>query len=75
MWATGMWSFAAVRAPARVEFVSPGTMTRVGFCFCNIFSRRSIVFAVCCAWVPLPTFKFAIGSGKLSSSKNIFVIS
>jgi len=33
MWATGMWSFAAARAPARVEFVSPGTMTRVGFCF------------------------------------------
>jgi len=48
MWATGMWSFAAVRAPARVEFVSPGTMTRVGFCFCKIFSRRSIAFAVCC---------------------------
>jgi len=75
MWATGMRSFAAVRAPAKVEFVSPGTITRSGFCFCNSLSRRVIIFAVCCAWVPLPTFKFAIGSGRLSSSKNIFVIS
>ena len=75
MWATGMWSFAAVRAAARVEFVSPGTITRSGFCFCNIFSRRVIIFAVCWAWVPLPTFRFAMGSGRCNSWKNIFVIS
>jgi len=75
MWATDMWSFAAVNAAAKVEFVSPGTITRFGFCFCSIFSRRSIIFAVCWAWVPLPTFRFAVGSGRLSSSKNIFVIS
>ncbi len=75
MWATGMWSFAAVKAPASVEFVSPGTTTKSGLCLCNSFSRRSIIFAVCWAWVPLPTFKFAIGSGRRSSSKKIFVIS
>ena len=66
------WS---VRTPAMVEFVSPGTITRSGFCFCNSLSRRVIIFAVCCAWVPLPTFRFAMGSGKRSSWKNIFVIS
>lgn len=75
MWATGMWSFAAVNAPANVEFVSPGTTTRSGFCFRNSLSRRVIIFAVCLAWVPLPTFRFAIGSGRCSSWKNIFVIS
>jgi len=75
MWATGMCSFAAVKAPAKVEFVSPGTITRSGFCFCSILSRRSMIFAVCWACVPLPTFRFAIGSGMCSSSKNIFVIS
>ena len=42
MWATGMWSFAAVRAPARVELVSPGTMTRVGFCFAIVFLGEAL---------------------------------
>jgi len=55
--------------------VASGTMTRVGFCFCNSLSRRVIVFAVCCAWVPLPTFRFATGSGRRGSWKKIFVIS
>jgi len=75
MWATGICSLTAVRAPASVEFVSPGTTAKSGFCFCSSFSRRSIIFAVCWAWVPLPTFKFATGSGRFSSSKKIFVIS
>ena len=46
MWATGMWSFAAVRAAARVEFVSPGTITRSGFCFCKIQKASQVLSVI-----------------------------
>lgn len=43
--------------------LSSGTITRSVFVFA-IFSKRSIIVAVCCAWGPLPTFRFAVGSGR-----------
>lgn len=43
--------------------LSAGTITRSVFVFA-IFSKRSIVFAVCCTWVALRTFRFAVGSGR-----------
>lgn len=53
----------AVWAAARVGSVSPGTIVGLVSALWY-FSRRGIVFAVCWAWAPLPTFKFAIGSGR-----------
>lgn len=48
--------FATINAPAKAEFVSLGTTTRSGFCFCGILSRPNIIFAVCGAEVLLLTF-------------------
>lgn len=75
MWAIGMWSFAAVNAPANVEFVSPGTITRLGFSLTNTFSSPIIIFPVCQACVPDLMFKLTMGSGNFNSSKNSLDIS
>lgn len=40
--------------------LSSGTITRSVFVFA-IFSKRSIVFAVCCTWVALRTFRLLLG--------------
>ena len=54
-WATGIPIFTAASAAARVELTSPGTITRSGFSSARTGSSRSIVRAVCTAWLPEPT--------------------
>ena len=68
-WATGTPIFTAVRTAARVELTSPGTTRRSGFSFSITGSSRSIVRAVCWAWVPEPTSSMWSGAGTPSSSK------
>ncbi len=70
MWATGICILAAVSAAARVELTSPGTITRSGRSAARTGSSRSIVRAVCWAWLPEPTSSMWSGAGTPSSSKN-----
>ncbi len=68
-WASGMPILTAVSAVARVELTSPGTITRSGRSSSSTGSSRSIVRAVCCAWLPEPTSSMWSGAGTPSSSK------
>jgi thioredoxin reductase len=45
-------SFAAARAAARVEFVSPYTRSQSGFSFINTSSMAIIILPVIWAWEP-----------------------
>ena len=74
-WATAIPIFAAVSAAARVELTSPGTTTRSGRSAASTGSSRSIVRAVCWAWLPEPTSSMWSGSGMPSSSKKTSDIS
>ena len=69
--ATGICSLAAARAPARVVFVSPWTITMSGFSLRRTFSMPVSIFAVCSAWVPEPTSRLYLGSGSCSCWKNM----
>ena len=75
MWATGIPIFTAVSAAARVELTSPGTITRSGCSSSRTGSRRSIVRAVCAAWLPEPTSSMWSGAGTPSSSRKTSDIS
>ena len=75
MWATGIPIFTAVSAAARVELTSPGTITRSGRSSARTGSRRSIVRAVCAAWLPEPTSSMWSGAGTPSSSRKTSDIS
>ena len=69
MWATGICILTAVSTAARVELTSPGTITRSGRSSSRTGSRRSIVRAVCTAWLPEPTSSMWSGAGTPSSSR------
>src|SRR5262249_3623113 len=68
-WATGMRSFEAVRAQARVELTSPATTTRSGSNSRQVASNAVSTAAVCAACEPDPTSRWTSGRGMPSSSK------
>ena len=59
----------ATIAVAIVEFTSPYTTSQSGRCSSSTGSKRSMMRAVCCAWLPEPTSRFTSGAGIPRSRK------
>jgi len=68
-WATGTPSFTAASAPARVEFVSPSTITSRGRSSTRTFSSASSMRPVIRPWEPEPMPRSRSGAGRSSSEK------
>jgi hypothetical protein len=63
-------SFTVTSAAASVEFTSPGTRTQSGRASSSTGSKRSMMRAVCAAWLPPPTPRKWSGARIPRSSKN-----
>ena len=66
--ATGIPSFEAASAQARVEFTSPATTTSSGACSSRTCSNAISTRPVWSPWVPEPTPRDTSGSGKPRSA-------
>ncbi len=73
--ATGTCSFLATIEHASVEFTSPTTSVHAGRWRWTISSYATMIFAVCCAWLPPPASRWKSGFGMPSSSKKTSLIS
>ncbi len=69
-WATGMSSLAAASAPARVELVSPYTITIDGLVSTSTCSIASSILPVCAPWDAEPICRLTSGAGMFRPSKN-----
>jgi hypothetical protein len=69
-WAVRIPSLAATSVAAIVEFTSPTTTSQSGRKPSNTGSKRSMISAVCAAWLPEPTSRLSSGAAIPSSSKN-----